>query len=118
MNDNIELLQSNICTKYGAKFFYCDPTSKVGISSSLKGGARPIHGMRVEPDVGTSGWFIWTGDYSSDADFFLPLHAAHLSEWESLVLPYLGLPPGWRFLIAENYEDVWWDPNLVSPYNF
>ncbi len=25
------------------------------------------------------------------------------------VLPYLALPPGWRFLIADGYEDGWFD---------
>ncbi|WP_459213513.1 immunity protein Imm33 domain-containing protein [Paraburkholderia caribensis] len=29
-------------------------------------------------------------------------------------MPYLGLPPGWRFLIAEGYEDVWEDAKLLT----
>ena len=28
-------------------------------------------------------------------------------------LPYLGLAPGWRFLIAPGYEDVWYDEKLL-----
>ena len=35
------------------------------------------------------------------------LHAVHLADHCPSVLPYLGLPPGWRFLIAPGYEDVW-----------
>ncbi len=31
------------------------------------------------------------------------------------VLPYLGLPPGWRFLVAPGYVDVWEDPALLAP---
>jgi hypothetical protein len=27
--------------------------------------------------------------------------------------PYLALPPGWRFLIAPDYEDVWFDESLL-----
>lgn len=27
---------------------------------------------------------------------------------------YLGLPPGWRFLIAPGYEDIWFDEALLS----
>jgi hypothetical protein len=28
---------------------------------------------------------------------------------------YLGLAPGWRFLIGEDgYEDVWFDPDLLQ----
>jgi hypothetical protein len=26
---------------------------------------------------------------------------------------YLGLAPGWRFLIAPGYEDVWFDEILL-----
>ncbi|OLT22119.1 hypothetical protein BJF81_13360 [Ornithinimicrobium sp. CNJ-824] len=26
----------------------------------------------------------------------------------------LGVAPGWRFLIAPGYEDVWCDPSLLS----
>jgi hypothetical protein len=29
-------------------------------------------------------------------------------------MPYLGLPEGWRFLVTENYEDVWEDPELLN----
>ncbi|WP_459166268.1 hypothetical protein [Sinorhizobium meliloti] len=25
------------------------------------------------------------------------------------------MPPGWRFLIANGYEDVWYDETLLSP---
>ena len=25
----------------------------------------------------------------------------------------LALPPGWRFLLAPDYEDVWYDPSLL-----
>jgi len=30
------------------------------------------------------------------------------------VLDYLALPPGWRFLIAPDYKDVWFDENLLK----
>ena len=42
-------------------------------------------------------------------DFFQPLHVEHLFERYPRVLPYLALPalpPGWRFLFADGYEDV------------
>lgn len=50
-----------------------------------------------------------------DTGFFQPLHRAHISELCPQVVPYLGLPPGWRFLIADGYEDVWFDPSLLTP---
>jgi hypothetical protein len=65
----------------------------------------------------TSGWYIWAGEGSpsSDPDFFVPLHLEHLSEWRPEILKFLGLPPGWRFLTAGKYEDVWYDATLLGP---
>ncbi|QXI31593.1 hypothetical protein HU752_022615 [Pseudomonas vanderleydeniana] len=71
--------------------------------------------MRIRPEAGTCGWYIWAGEELSEADdFFVPLHVAHLDDWEPLLLPYLGLAPGFRFLITEDYEDVWFDPRLLE----
>ncbi|WP_422652960.1 immunity protein Imm33 domain-containing protein [Archangium sp.] len=43
----------------------------------------------------------------------IPL-VAHLADWCPLALKFLGLPPGWRFLVAEGHEDVWEDPTLLD----
>jgi hypothetical protein len=52
---------------------------------------------------------------SQKDDFFKPLHVSHIPEWAPLVLKYLGLPPGYRFLIDEKgYEDVWEDKSLIN----
>jgi hypothetical protein len=46
----------------------------------------------------------------SDADdFFKPMHVEHLPDWCPEALPYLALPPGWGFILAPGYEDVWYD---------
>ena len=85
----------------------------VGVSRSVREGCLPVHGLRVLPVGSTSGWYIWAGgEMSEDPDFFVPLHASHLSTWRPEVLPYLEMPPGWRFAIAPGYEDVWFDPTL------
>lgn len=39
---------------------------------------------------------------------------AHLRDHAPEVLPYLALPPGWRFLIAPGHEDVWFDEQLLN----
>ena len=41
------------------------------------------------------------------------MHLEHLFGRCQRVLPYLALPPGWRFLIADGYEDVWRDDSLL-----
>lgn len=114
LND-LTLDQEKICNKYGTYFLGCDLNLKVGISLNVKEGARPINGLRVEAEGDTNGWYIWGGEeWSDDPDFFVPLHAEHLKDWEPMILKYLGLPPGWRLLITENYEDVWQDENLLK----
>ena len=75
----------------------------------------PINGLRHTPEGDTTGWYIWAGEnFSQEPGFFEPLHVSHLSEWCHLVLKYLGLPPGSRFLITDiGYEDVWFDESLL-----
>ena len=105
--------QRQTCERLGAPYFPCDMGEKVGVSRSIKNGVRPLNGMRISPAEGTCGSYIWAGEELSEApDFFMPLHAIHLLDWAPIIIPYLGLPPGWRFLVTENYEDVWQAPQL------
>ncbi len=87
----------------------------LGVSSSLLGPdwTWPIHGLRHPPRRQTNGWYIWTGDLSADEDFFKPLHQSHLVEQVPELEPLLVLPPGMRFLIAPDHEDVWEDLSLL-----
>lgn len=115
MNAELADKQKDICSRFGAPFAGCDLNLKVGISRNVKDGVRPLNGLRIKPEGDTCGWYIWAGEkFSEEPDFFVPLHAAHLEEWAPLILPYLGLPPGWRFLITEAYEDVWEDKQLLE----
>lgn len=110
-----EEIQQALCARVGAPCQPVGPELKVGIAENVRSGHWPVNGLRHPQQDGASGWFIWAGETLSDADdFFLPLHAAHLGTWRPEVLPYLGLPPGYRFLIAPGYEDVWEDVALLS----
>ena len=93
-----------------------ESVDKLGASRSLVDGdwEWPIHGLRHPPEAGTSGWYVWTGDLSEAADFFQPLHAAHLVERVPLLSRFLSLPPGTRFLLAPGHEDVWTDEALLK----
>jgi hypothetical protein len=102
-----------VCERFGARFSESSSESKVGIAlETLE--LAPLNGMRISPDPGTCGWYIWGGEYSAAPDFFQPLHVAHLQEQCPQVLPYLGLAPGWRFLLAPDHEDVWFDLKLLN----
>lgn len=87
---------------------------KVGVAESARQGLLPVHGLRLAPEGDTTGWYVWAGDeLSEDDDFFKPLCVKHLSDWCPAVIPYLGLPPGWRFVLAPGHEDVWFDEGLL-----
>lgn len=72
-------------------------------------GQMPIYGTRIAlPQDGTISWFIHCGEYSDAADFYQPVHTAHLTELLPQVVNYLHLPPGAKFIIDDQgYEDVW-----------
>jgi hypothetical protein len=67
------------------------------------------------PQGDTNGWYIWAGEeLRRDPDFFEPLHVSHLAEWCPAVTRFLALAPGWRFLIAPDHEDIWFDASLLD----
>ena len=110
----ITAAQRRVCERFGASPFPALPGYKVGVARNVAGGTLPINGLRHPPDPGTTGWFIWAGgEPSTDDDFFEPVHLEHLIELCPTALPYLALPPGWRFQIAPAHEDVWPDATLL-----
>lgn len=105
--------QRKVCERFGAEYTPPEASQKVGISlTSLEN--LPLHAVRLSPENGTCGWYIYGGEYSTDVDFYQPLHVAHLVERCPKIVPYLALPPGWRVLLAPDYEDVWFDGALLK----
>ena len=106
--------QKEICKKFDAIPFSSKEGEKLGIAIETIG-KMPINGLRHSPENGTCGWYIWCGEeMSEDVDFFKPLHVNHISEYLPEVEQYLSLPPGYRFLVVGECEDVWHDPQLIS----
>jgi len=108
--------QHLVCRRAGVQHFASAEHLKVGISTEALSGGRPLNGLRHPPEGDTSGWYIWAGngDPSDDSAFFQPVHVSHLEEILPDVGPYLGLPPGWRFLLDSGYEDIWFDAKLLE----
>ena len=107
--------QKEVCQRWKADFLAVSSMQKIGIAQNVAEGVLPINGLRHQPTGDTSGWYIWGGsELSTNDDFFHPLHAAHVGECCPEIEKYLGLAPGWRFLITPEYEDVWFDPSLLS----
>ncbi|MGI2139922.1 immunity protein Imm33 domain-containing protein [Shewanella baltica] len=106
--------QQVICAKFEAEFAPCNSGDKLGIAIETIG-KFPINGLRHIAENETCGWYIWCGEeLSDDADFFKPLHVSHINKYLQEIEKYLGLPSGYRFLVAAGVEDVWHDPSLIG----
>lgn len=107
--------QKAVCLSHGSDYLPSGPEQVVGIARSALDLTMPLNGLRHPPEGQGCGWFLWGGEeFSDDPEFFQPLHVSHLAERLPLVLPYLGLAPGWRFLVTPSYEDVWFDAALLK----
>ncbi|SDP98798.1 hypothetical protein SAMN05428975_4802 [Mucilaginibacter sp. OK268] len=89
--------QMAICEKYGSPYYESLPISKIGVAKNLKDGIWPINGLRHPHEGDTTGWYIWAGEnFSSDPDFFEPVHVIHIIESFPIIAKYLGLASGTR----------------------
>lgn len=106
--------QVALCKERGAAFEAAAGDSKIGLAVSTDG-RSPANGLRYPPIGDTTRWYIWFGDeFSTAADFFAPVHASHLYEQHPELSRLLGLPPGYRFLLAGACLDVWFDADLLK----
>jgi hypothetical protein len=110
----IEDAQRAFCLEQSAPYVATPGDTKTGFALSTKG-QIPIHGLRHPLKGETSGWYIWCGqEFSDAADFFDPLHTRHLYEDYPELVKLLGLAPGYRFLLAGDHLDVWYDASLLN----
>ena len=115
MESDVQTSQREVCHRYGTEFVPYHASDKLGLSANVRSGLKPLNGLRHPPHRGTSSWYIWAGvDLRRTPDFFKPIHVRHIADVCPAVVPYLGLPPGWRFLISEGHEDVWFDEELLK----
>jgi hypothetical protein len=105
--------QQIVCEKYSTTFLNAAENSICGVAISTLS-LRPLNGLRHPPAADTTGWYIWGGEYSDDADFFQPLHTKHLQASSPEIVKFLGLPAGFRWLIDCDHEDVWFDETLLD----
>ena len=109
-------VQRELCARFGAAYHPCHPQARLGLASNITAATRNLNGVRIEPSGDACGWYLWAGDeWAEPPDFYIPLRAQSAQTWAPLALPYLGLPPGWRFLLREDRIDVWKDLTLLAP---
>ena len=114
INHDFENLQEKFCSQRGCECAITHGDEIIALASRTVG-EMPINGLRHPPEEDNSGWYVWFGEvYSKDADFFVPLHAKHLVQQCPEIIELLGLPPGYRFLRAGEYLDIWFDPSLLE----
>lgn len=111
---DIERLQKRICRMYRTEYTPPEPGSNLGIALSTME-QEPIEGVRLQVEKGTCGWYIHGGEYLAADDFCDSLCVDHVFERCRLALPFLGLPPGWRFRTdTEGTFEAWFDAAVLS----
>jgi hypothetical protein len=107
-------IQKLFCQTKNVQFIPAPNESILGYAITTEG-SIPINGMRHPVTDNSNGWYIWNGEqFSTAPDFFAPLHTIHLCEKHPAIIKLLGLPPGYRFLLAGDYLDVWFDNSLLE----
>ena len=105
--------QKEICSMHNSTWKPINKKLNIGASADLV--KDPINGLRQPSEKGTTGWYIWTGEYSEADDFFQPICVEHLLQKRPDIIKYLGLDIGFRFLVDKNgYEDIWFDEKLKN----
>ncbi|WP_449555726.1 immunity protein Imm33 domain-containing protein [Granulicella cerasi] len=111
--EHIRITQRETCLRYEADCVPAIATANCGLAIQTEG-LTPLHGLRHPVTETTTGWYIWQGEYSSSPDFFTATCTAHVYSFVPQVAPYLSLPPGYRFLMADGHIDIWFDPTLLN----
>jgi hypothetical protein len=114
IESNLISEQKSVCEKVNAEFSPTPFNTIMGVALSTLLQNKTINGLRHPTKFkDNNGWYIWADEYSLANDFFKPIHVHHLFELSPQILKYLGLPPGWRFLIDNSgYEDIWYDESI------
>jgi hypothetical protein len=116
-SQEVERPQRAFCSEREVPFVATPGMSITGFARSTTG-KLPANGLRHPLTSDTNGWYIWFGeDLNSKPDFFDPVHAEHIYGGHPELIRLLGLPPGYRFLLAGNYLDVWYDESILKVTN-
>lgn len=108
--------QLETCKRFSAIHFPFKDDDTVYFATATRG-LLPVNGERINSENGESGWYIWCGvERKDDESFFEKISLYELSDRAPLVQAFLGLPPGYRFLIAGGHQKAWYDTDLkVQP---
>ena len=114
--------QRLLCRQEGCIYHPSESDSILGLAIATIG-KLPVTGLRRMPLVDANGWHVWCGDHPLAYDDFLRLPQnffSHITPRELIAhcpeaVKFLGLPPGYRFLVAGDHIDIWYDGDILGP---
>lgn len=111
---SIELEQRKCCEHFDAEFTSIEDTQMVAISEGIYEGVVPVEGVRYPSPNHMSGWWHTTDDYDGNIDSIKTVHFSHIIEKRPELAIYMGLPNGYRFLLGNKEESVWFDEKVAN----
>lgn len=105
--------QVSLCARAGSPVLAIGADSKIGVAlESLS--RSPLSALRYPVKNAISGWYVWGGEFSADANFFQPRDAKQVMTLVPALVPYLALAPGWRVLLDRGQEYLYFDAGLLK----
>ena len=119
-----EPIQRQVCATARAPFVAPDYSKLVWLGPSVPEGNRFVYGGRYAATSGWSGWSLMAAEQPKPPPTAIRSeHLRHLVSIREDLMPYLGLPVGWRFeLFADGSWHAWspkdqlltWIPNFLA----
>lgn len=107
-------MQREVCKRFGATHYASDENNTVYFAGETQG-LLPVHGERVRGGENQSGWYVWCGGNRFDRDdFFQEMSVFEFAGRVPLAYSFLGLPPGFKFLVAGGHQRAWLEEGLLE----
>lgn len=107
------VLQAGVCSKHGAQLVAPRPHHTAQIDAALLEPGDAIEGIRYPSGAPDSGWvFFRTGQAAAARLQDKPLWEITAAQRD--LVPFLALPPGYRFALLPDGPKVWFDPEIAD----
>ncbi len=114
--EEIQQTQQECCEHYSSNYTPTELEQLVVISDGIYEGAVPVEGVRYPSPSHMTGWWLTTDNYNGDVDTLQSVHFRHIVEKRPELAIYMGLKPGYRFLLGGKDEHVWFDEKVANDF--
>jgi hypothetical protein len=104
--------QHRVCQLYKAEFAPPRPDKLTAVSKGVLEGTA-IQAVRYPWQEHMSGWLFVTDEYDGDIKSLTYHHTYHVTALRPEVAPFIALPVGFRFELADGRR-VWLDPEVAA----